>query len=99
MGLVSAFRDGHDNRRAELVSMWVAPTARSRGLGALLVNDVLTWAQSAGDIESITLCVIEGNDTALRFYERLGFVSDDVHPLVICDGVTGYRLTRRIRWP
>lgn len=43
------------------------------GLGSALLNRVLTLAKALG-YEQLELEVIDGNDRALRLYERLGFV-------------------------
>ena len=44
-GIVGSFLDQDDATRAHLVSMWTAPTHRHRGIGRLLVNEVLGWAR------------------------------------------------------
>lgn len=54
----------------ELVSMWVAPQARGTGVGLALVQEVLAVAGA----RPVALRVMAGNETAMRFYERCGFV-------------------------
>jgi ribosomal protein S18 acetylase RimI-like enzyme len=71
-GLVAGFLDQDEPNRAHLVSMWVAPTRRRRGVGRLLVRAVLDWGKSRG-AANLTLMVTSNNDAALRFYQRLGF--------------------------
>jgi GNAT superfamily N-acetyltransferase len=44
-GIAASFLDQNDTTRALLISMWTAPTHRQRGIGRLLVNGVLNWAQ------------------------------------------------------
>lgn len=40
-GIVGSFLDEKDPNRAHVISMWTAPTHRQRGIGRLLVNEVL----------------------------------------------------------
>ena len=58
--------------QVELISMWVSPAARGRGVGEALVEDVTRWARAAG-AESVRLSVMPGNAAARALYERLGF--------------------------
>ncbi|MFJ5677966.1 GNAT family N-acetyltransferase [Streptomyces sp. NPDC093097] len=57
---------------AEIVSMWVHPAARGRGVGDLLVLQALRWARDH-DCPQVGLWVTEGNDRAERLYARHGF--------------------------
>ena len=57
---------------AELVSMWVAPSARGTGVAAELVTSVLGWATGEGH-SRLSLWVADGNERAERLYHRLGF--------------------------
>ncbi|HTT00280.1 MAG TPA: GNAT family N-acetyltransferase [Streptosporangiaceae bacterium] len=56
----------------ELVSMWVRPQARGRGLGQALVGAVIGWARARGAVR-VHLWVAENNDNARLLYERCGF--------------------------
>ena len=60
--------------RVELISLWVAPEARGRGLGTALCERVVEWAEDAG-AEEVTLWVNEANAAALGLYERAGFAA------------------------
>jgi GNAT superfamily N-acetyltransferase len=57
----------------ELISMWVAPFARGRGVGDALVGAALDWAREK-QASGIALAVFEGNEHALALYLRHGFV-------------------------
>lgn len=77
VGLVGGFRV-EPSRGVELVSMWVAPEGRGRGVGAALVDAVVEWA---GD-DRVELWVTRGNEPAIGLYERCGFtMTDEVQPL------------------
>jgi len=56
----------------ELVSMWVRPQARGRGIGQALVQVVVGWAQARG-APRVHLWVTENNSHARLLYERCGF--------------------------
>lgn len=58
--------------RVELVSMYVRPRARGRGVGEALVASVIEWA-GARDAASVHLWVTEANRPARLLYERCGF--------------------------
>ena len=70
VGTAGAYRDGD---AIKLVSMWVAPAARGRGIGAALVHRVLGHAHEVGCRE-VRLWVTGGNAVAERLYVRCGFV-------------------------
>ena len=57
---------------AELISMWVSPAARGRGVGDRLLAAVEQWARQAG-AGALKLCVYEGNAAARALYRRAGF--------------------------
>lgn len=77
--------DGHDvgvargaehgpRDERELISMWVAPSARRRHIGALLIESVADWATAEG-ARALVLEVVAVNAPAVAMYERAGFVS------------------------
>jgi ribosomal protein S18 acetylase RimI-like enzyme len=71
-GIAGSYVEPNDATRAQLISMWTAPTHRQRGVGRLLVNEVLAWARRR-NVRTLQLMVTSNNETAIRFYERLGF--------------------------
>jgi RimJ/RimL family protein N-acetyltransferase len=60
----------------------VAPAARGRGYGAAMVERVLATAFGELGMERVELGVFVHNVSAVRLYERLGFV-DDGEPRVV----------------
>ena len=72
-GIAGSFLDAEDASRAQLISMWTAPTHRRKGVGQMLVESVLGWAKSR-EARVLQLMVTSHNEGAIRFYERLGFV-------------------------
>jgi GNAT superfamily N-acetyltransferase len=71
----------------DLISLWVAPTARGRGVGDALVADIVGYAADVG-ADGVHLDVAENNQEAFSLYERHGFrLTGEVGDLMP-DGVT-----------
>ena len=60
--------------QAGLYAMWVASSARRRGVGAMLVNSVIEWSRSRG-FNNLLLDVSDTNEAAIALYSRMGFQS------------------------
>jgi len=71
VGMASGVPASNDSD-AELISMWVAPTARGRGVGDILVQEVERWARNTG-ARILRLDVSEVNRAAFDLYQRNGF--------------------------
>jgi ribosomal protein S18 acetylase RimI-like enzyme len=71
-GMASATKPNTDGV-TELISMWVAPLARGKGVADLLIEAVICWAKEQR-VSEIWLEVMEDNDRARAFYQRHGFV-------------------------
>jgi ribosomal protein S18 acetylase RimI-like enzyme len=85
--------ESDEKSEVELISMWVAPFARGKGVADSLVDAVIDWARSQR-IERVSLRVMEGNARAFSFYRRKGFV-DDGEALSAPDGRPERRMLRR----
>ena len=72
-GIAAGTIDPSDATQAYLLSMWVMPSYRQRGVGRVLVNAVVGWAGTTA-ARKVVLDVTANNDGAIAFYERLGFV-------------------------
>lgn len=95
-GIAGSFLDQNDPTRAQLISMWTAPTHRHRGIGRLLVKGVLNWAGSRS-ARILQLMVTSNNETAIRFYERLGFTrTGRTEPYPNDPAVIEYEMSRPI---
>jgi ribosomal protein S18 acetylase RimI-like enzyme len=73
-GMVGAYVRADDT--VELISMWVAPFARGRGVGGAAVRAVLGWA----DPREVVLSVKADNKPAIALYQRHGFVDEGQSP-------------------
>jgi GNAT superfamily N-acetyltransferase len=82
-GMAGGFPDdGH----AELVSMWVTPAGRGKGVGNALMTAIEDWARSIG-ATVLKLSVVPGNDPAHDLYLRHGYVDTDEPGDLMPDGV------------
>lgn len=71
-GIAAGFFEQSDPSAATLVSMWVAPTHRKRGVGKLLVDAIFNWVVESNG-RCLNLLVTNNNETAIQFYTSLGF--------------------------
>ena len=69
--------------KATLFGMYVAPAARSLGVGRHLVEAVLAAARARAGLRVVQLTVTEGNDAARGLYERCGFRGFGVEPMAV----------------
>ncbi len=71
LGVVGAFARVHP-LEVQLISMWVDPTARGRGVARDLIRAVARWTTGRGS-SRVVLFVQEANEPAQKLYERAGF--------------------------
>jgi GNAT superfamily N-acetyltransferase len=74
-----------ERHKARVVGMYVAPAKAGNGLGAALLDAVVTDARRLG-LTDLVLTVSEGNASALRLYAKAGFVAFGTEPRAICVG-------------
>jgi ribosomal protein S18 acetylase RimI-like enzyme len=72
VGLALCLLDENDPKKAELISMWVAPEQRRLGVGHLLIDAITAWAGHQG-ARALHLMVTDVNHSAMDFYRSLGF--------------------------
>lgn len=77
-GLAAGAPHHDDPCDAGLYAMWVDPSFRGRGIGDALVAAVVAWARAAGH-RRLRLEVADHNTSAVRLYERAGFVATGAH--------------------
>jgi len=71
LGVVGAFARVNP-LEVQLISMWVDPRGRGRGLARDLIRAVARWTQERGS-ERVVLFVQEANEPAQHLYARAGF--------------------------
>jgi len=95
-GIAGSLLDQNDPKRAQLLSMWTAPTHRARGIGRLSVNEVLSWARGR-NARILLLMLTNNNEVAIRFYQRLGFTrTGRTEPYPNDPAVIEYEMSRQI---
>lgn len=62
--------------RVEVISMWVAPWCRRRGVGLALLDGVVDWARDEA-ASAVALAVKRSNQPAAALYLRAGFERTD----------------------
>ena len=67
-------------RVAIIEDMIVLPEKRNDGMGSLLLSEAIALTRAAG-CSRITLLTDRTNESAIRFYERHGFVLSEMIPL------------------
>lgn len=96
VGLVGAWVPADRVGAVWLYSMWVRPSWRGRGVGDLLVREILAWAREH-DHEQVDLWVVDGNLAAERLYRRHGFrTTDECQPYPNDPNVLEHVMTRRL---
>jgi ribosomal protein S18 acetylase RimI-like enzyme len=76
VGIAGLFDEGDGS--AQLISVWVLPEQRGRGVARGLTTTVMNFAAAAG-MKRMTVWFTEGNTPAQRLYERLGFRATGRH--------------------
>ena len=90
VGMVSGV-PGEDSDSVELISMWVSPAARGRGVGDYLIQAVERWGAERG-AKTLRLSVMPDNRKAIALYERNGFADTGELGGVRPDGVSRERV-------
>lgn len=71
-GMVSATAPDAQGQ-VELISLWIASSARGRGVGDEAVRQVVAWARDTFPAGRVQLSVKTDNHHAITLYERHGF--------------------------
>ena len=72
IGLARIFAEPDPPGRTHLVSMWVDPGHRRRGVARALIDRAIRWATDH-QADELVLWVADQNAAARRLYERIGF--------------------------
>ena len=94
VGTVAGFAEEGLPGDHHLVAMWVEPAHRGTPAATELVEAVCRQAREDGAV-AVRLWVVNGNDRARRFYERLGFVLTGERQPLPSNPLIGEELMRR----
>jgi GNAT superfamily N-acetyltransferase len=85
VGAIGLERDPRAKVRhiGHVIGMMVRDDAQRRGIGSALLEALVAEARGPAGLELLTLTVTDGNDGALRAYERAGFSRFGVLPKAI----------------
>lgn len=67
-------------KHSGMFSVYLSKSYRGDGIGTLLVQTLLEWAQQSLLIEKVTLAVFSSNTRAIALYEKLGFEREGCCP-------------------
>lgn len=79
VGLKGAYRQ-NERHTATVIGMMVERSYRKRGVGKLLMQELLAQVRKLPELEQLVLTVTEGNATAQGLYARCGFVVYGIRP-------------------
>ena len=82
VGMVAFFRETgeKDRHKGYVVSMYVEPGYRGKGIGRALVSAVITRARQVPGVVQLQLAVVTSNVAARHLYACLGFVAYGLEP-------------------
>lgn len=63
-----------------LIYMVVKPEYRGKGIGALLLGELIKWAEENPLIEKLCLAVFSSNTRAINLYKKMGFTQEGYCP-------------------
>ena len=96
-GIAGSFLREDDPAKAQLISMWTAPTYRQQGVGRLLVDGIFHWARIR-NVRELLLMVTSVNQPAMAFYDRLGFLrTGRTEPYPNDPAIHEYEMSRLVR--
>lgn len=75
VGIVGYYRETgvKSQHKGYIVSMYVAPEQRGKGIGKALVAEAIAQARAIPGLEQLLLAVVTTNTVAHRLYRSLGF--------------------------
>lgn len=88
VGMVGFFRENglKGQHKGYIISMFVAPEQRGKGVGKALVAEAIAQARAIPGIEQLHLAVVTTNTAARQLYQSLGFEVYGLEPRALKQG-------------
>ncbi len=88
VGIVGFFRESgtKGQHKGYIISMYVAPEQRGRGVGKALVAEAIAQARTIPGLEQLLLAVVTTNTAARQLYRSLGFEVYGLEPRALKHG-------------
>ena len=88
VGMVGFFRENglKGQHKGYIISMFVAPEQRGRGVGKALVTEAIAQARTIPGVEQLHLAVVTTNTAARQLYRSLGFEVYGLEPHALQQG-------------
>ena len=88
VGMVGFFRENglKGQHKGYIISMYVAPEQRGRGVGKALVTEAIAQARTILELEHLHLAVVTTNTAARQLYQSLGFEVYGLEPRALKQG-------------
>jgi GNAT superfamily N-acetyltransferase len=80
VGIAALYREEQNRDSGELIQFWVSPEHRGEGAAKKMLEEIYFWAMQHG-FEHLSAWVNQGNERAIRFYQKHGFeLTDKTQP-------------------
>lgn len=73
IGLTGIFRDHTELKTAHLVSSYIKPKFRKKGLSRLLYEERIKWAKAQKDVQILLVDHNEENEPSMKAHQKFGF--------------------------
>lgn len=74
IGVITIIQSKNDKKRTAELGVGVLKKYWNQGIGSMMVDEALYWAQNFSDLNSIWLDVFADNQYAYRIYQSMGFI-------------------------
>jgi GNAT superfamily N-acetyltransferase len=86
VGMASGVHDDEEPGVTAVISMWIAPPGRGKGVGDAMMSRIESWARAASS-HTLKLSVVQGNEKAHALYLRSGYLDTDEQGDLMPDGI------------